>query len=103
MTGTPPDHRAWLGKADEDLEMARRALDPMGPLPTMACYHAQQAAEKHLKAYLVARQAYYQKLAEVIWCPHRMLRGGRVVISGVGWVVRHEDIFGSLFSPEFIS
>lgn len=67
MTGTPPDHRAWLGKADQDLEMAHRALDPKGPLPTMACYHAQQAAEKHLKAYLVARQVPFRLVHDLVY------------------------------------
>ena len=53
MTATPPE-RAWFAKADDDLELARRALGPGRPLPAMACYHAQQCAEKHLKGYLVA-------------------------------------------------
>ena len=49
--------RDWFEKADqdlEDLELARRALGPEEPLPGMACYHAQQCAEKYLKGYLIA-------------------------------------------------
>ncbi|MCY3911635.1 MAG: HEPN domain-containing protein [Chloroflexi bacterium] len=53
MTATPPE-QAWFAKADEDLEIARRALGPDRPLPSVACFHAQQCAEKHLKGYLVA-------------------------------------------------
>ena len=53
MTDAPPE-QAWFAKADEDLEIARRALRPDQPLPAMACYHAQQCAEKYLKGYLVA-------------------------------------------------
>ena len=53
MTDAPPE-QAWFAKADEDLEIARRALGPDQPLPAMACYHAQQCAEKPLKGYLVA-------------------------------------------------
>ena len=53
MTDAPPE-QAWFAKADEDLEIARRALGPDRPLPAMACYHAQQCAEKYLKGYLVA-------------------------------------------------
>ena len=53
MTDAPPE-QAWFAKADEDLEIARRALGPEQPLPAMVCYHAQQCAEKHLKGYLVA-------------------------------------------------
>ena len=54
MTATPPE-QAWFAKADADLELARRALWPDQPLPDMACFHAQQCAEKYLKGYLVAR------------------------------------------------
>lgn len=53
MTDTPPE-QAWFAKADEDLEIARRALGPNRPLPAVACFHAQQCAEKYLKGYLVA-------------------------------------------------
>ncbi len=53
MTATQPEH-AWFAKADDDLEIARRALGPDRPLPAMACFHAQQCAEKYLKGYLIA-------------------------------------------------
>ena len=44
MSGVSPEQE-WFEKADQDLEMARRALGPEKPLPGMACYHAQQCAE----------------------------------------------------------
>jgi len=48
----PADHaRGWLQKADSDLADARRTLDSPGPYDT-ACFHAQQASEKCLKALL---------------------------------------------------
>ena len=53
MTAAPPE-QAWFAKADDDLELARRALGPDRPLPALACYHAQQCAEKYLKGYLIA-------------------------------------------------
>jgi hypothetical protein len=53
MSDVSPE-REWFEKADQDLEMARRALGPEKPLPGMACYHAQQCAEKYLKGYLIA-------------------------------------------------
>ena len=49
MTDRPPEH-AWFAKANDDLDLARRALGPDRPLPALACYHAQQCAEKYLKA-----------------------------------------------------
>ena len=53
MTDPQPEV-AWYAKADDDLETARRVLGPERPLPAIACYHAQQCAEKYLKGYLVA-------------------------------------------------
>ena len=45
---------AWLAKADGDLRMARFAVNHVDPLFDQACFHAQQAAEKALKALAVA-------------------------------------------------
>ncbi len=53
MTDPRPED-AWFAKADDDIELAGRALAPDRPLPALACYHAQQCAEKYLKGYLVA-------------------------------------------------
>jgi len=43
--------RAWLDKADSDLNAARWITDGPGPFDT-ACFHAQQATEKTLNAFL---------------------------------------------------
>ena len=43
--------QGWFEKAEQDMEIARRAMDPEGPIPEMACYHNQQCAEKSLKGY----------------------------------------------------
>lgn len=51
----------WLNRAHQDLLMAQRALSGPALLPDGAAYHAQQAAEKALKAFLTARNA---RLAE---------------------------------------
>jgi len=48
--------RLWKEYADADMRMAKLALDnPDQCPPWLACYHAQQAAEKALKALLIAR------------------------------------------------
>ena len=36
--------------------MARRAMDPEGPIPETVCYHSQQCAERYLKGYLVSQK-----------------------------------------------
>lgn len=47
----------WIHKADKDLGLAGFALAEADPCPyDLICYHAQQCAEKYLKACLVARQ-----------------------------------------------
>lgn len=54
MSSLPPDSpKAWLERARSDLALARVALDTEDVLPADACFHAQQCAEKALKAFLV--------------------------------------------------
>ena len=45
--------KGWLRKADSDLTSASLCVEREQALDT-ACFHAQQAAEKWLKAYLTA-------------------------------------------------
>ena len=47
------DEHVWLGFATEDLAAAERMVEGRGWAPRIACFHAQQAAEKALKAVLV--------------------------------------------------
>jgi len=55
----PPEDQArlkliadWLNKADQDIRAAEALLSQDPPLLFPSCFHAQQAAEKHLKALL---------------------------------------------------
>lgn len=48
--------REWLKRARDDLRAARVALDAEPPLTWVALFHAQQAAEKSLKAVLIAHE-----------------------------------------------
>jgi HEPN domain-containing protein len=48
--------RDWIAKADGDLRAARHLLESQGAEPWIVTFHAQQAAEKYLKAALVAEQ-----------------------------------------------
>lgn len=45
--------RAWLIKGEKDLLFARQAAKLGEDYTDVACFHAQQAAEKTLKAFLV--------------------------------------------------
>lgn len=56
MNGTSPDYHAlaseWFRKATEDFETAMLVYDER-TYPSVACFHAHQAAEKLLKGLLV--------------------------------------------------
>ena len=47
--------RQWIERAEEDLRLANHAMTMKTAVPyRLVAYHAQQCAEKCLKAYLVA-------------------------------------------------
>jgi len=49
--------RQWVAYAEEDLRLARHALNLTTGCPyRLVAYHAQQCVEKYLKAYLVHRE-----------------------------------------------
>jgi len=53
----PPDSaQAWLRRARSDLALGQAALRVPEALPEDACFHAQQCAEKALKALLVYKK-----------------------------------------------
>lgn len=54
----------WLAKAEVDLSAAAVLL-PTGSLYDSTAFHAQQAAEKALKAYLVWRQVEFPKTHDI--------------------------------------
>ena len=51
----------WLGKAEQDLRASEALLAAQPPLLYAACFHAQQAAEKYVKALLTWRQVEFPK------------------------------------------
>src|SRR5438445_358947 len=50
----------WLVRAQEDLAAAERLLQTSPPLLAVAAYHAQQAGEKALKAFLAAHNVAFR-------------------------------------------
>jgi len=59
----------WFLKADNDLKTARDELAAEDPATDTVCFHAQQCAEKYVKAYLVYHNKEFRKthnLAELI-------------------------------------
>ena len=48
------EYLEWVAIAEQDLKMAKAAVRFKAPSTYGACFHAQQCAEKYLKALLVA-------------------------------------------------
>ena len=46
----------WQIKADNDLLTIQNELNALHTVTDSVCFHAQQAAEKYLKSYLIAKQ-----------------------------------------------
>jgi HEPN domain-containing protein len=51
----------WFKKAENDLLVIKNNLSADEIPVDACCFHAQQAAEKYLKAYLVSKQAHFPK------------------------------------------
>jgi len=55
----------WLQKADEDLGFAASIIED-SPFYAQICFHLQQAAEKYLKAIIVAEDLEFQKIHDLV-------------------------------------
>jgi HEPN domain-containing protein len=58
--------REWLERAERDLAVTRQVLAGTPPLPDMAAYHAQQAAEKAFKAFLTVRNTPFRRTHDLV-------------------------------------
>lgn len=60
------DPFAWVERAEEDFILARTALRRKQPLAYGACFHAQQCAEKYMKALLISKGADFPKTHDLL-------------------------------------
>jgi len=60
------DPRAWAEHAEDDFALARAALRRKQPLASGACFHAQQCAEKYMKALLISKGADFPKTHDLL-------------------------------------
>jgi len=60
------DPRAWVERAEEDFELVRTSLRRKKPFAASACFHAQQCAEKYMKALLVSKGADFPKTHDLL-------------------------------------
>jgi HEPN domain len=76
---TPTDPQAWGERAEEDFLLARAATRRKTPLLYGATFHAQQCAEKYLKALLVLHISVSPE--HMIWWPCTIYAPGLVSVS----------------------
>jgi HEPN domain-containing protein len=55
----------WLEKAEEDFQFATSVLED-STFYAQICFHFHQAAEKYLKAFIVARDLEFQKIHDLL-------------------------------------
>lgn len=70
------DPLSWVAKAEEDYALAGAALRRKKPLTYGACFHAQQCAEKYLKAMLVARKVRFSKVHDLLVLHNQCAKAG---------------------------
>jgi HEPN domain-containing protein len=57
----PSNPLDWANYAEQDWEAAKLLLKRTKPLTISVCFHAQQSAEKYLKALLIAKEVDFPK------------------------------------------
>ena len=74
------DPLAWVCAARrKTIELARSALRRKAPLTYGGCFHAQQCAEKYLKAILVARETPFGKVHDLLLLSEQCEEAGVLV------------------------
>ena len=53
--------KSWIAHAEDDYSAAKALMRLRKPLLSAACFHAQQSAEKYLKALLILRDVDFPK------------------------------------------
>lgn len=70
------DLSAWVERAEEDYAAVLSAVRRKRPLTYVACFHAQQCAEKYLKAVLVSRQVTFSRTHDLLLLNDQCERAG---------------------------
>jgi HEPN domain-containing protein len=73
------DLAAWLALAEEDYRTASAALRRRSPWLHTACFHAQQSAEKYLKAILVFKGKIFPKTHDLLELSELCERAGVII------------------------
>ena len=89
----------WVSKAEDDFKLAYLAMEAGEmPIPSGVCFHAQQCAEKYLKAFLQEHQINFPRRHDLIplleMCLHvnstfENLRDALVELEGYAVAIRY--------------
>lgn len=69
MSKRREDVHAWVRKAEEDFQIALTLSRQRRKLTGGICFHAQQSAEKYLKAFLVQERLAFPKTHDLLQLP----------------------------------
>ena len=84
----PDDPRAWIEYAASDLRAAEHTVKTLEPCPYwIVAYHAQQCAEKALKAYLIWKRLPYPHTHDL-----RLLLDQCQAAGGQAWTELHREV-----------
>lgn len=61
-----PETQEWIEKAEGDFKVARREIQTADPVYEAVCFHAQQCAEKYLKALLEEQIIVFRKTHDLV-------------------------------------
>jgi HEPN domain-containing protein len=61
-----PETQEWVEKAEGDLKVAQRERQTIDPVYDAVCFHAQQCAEKYLKAWLEEHNIAFPRIHDLI-------------------------------------
>ncbi|MGQ9503209.1 MAG: HEPN domain-containing protein [Anaerolineae bacterium] len=70
---------SWVERAEEDYLLACLALRRRKPLTYGACFHAQQCAEKYLKAILVSKGVAFAKAHDLLLLSEQCEKAGVLI------------------------
>ena len=73
---TPGSPDEWLAHAQSDLRLAQLARQDADVLPVQACFHAQQATEKAIKAVLLSKAIEFPLVHDIETLLELAQRGG---------------------------
>jgi len=62
----PANPLDWIAKAEDDFWVVRSSLRKKTPSTYLACFHAQQCAEKYLKALLISKGKSFPKTHDLL-------------------------------------